>query len=257
MSILAKVEKPVAIISTWLYAAKLPGQVLAWFFPFYCLGCGREDETICDSCLEKAPRLERQVCPYCRISMAGGRTCDFCVRGGAVLRGLLVASVYEKKGLIAKSLHNFKYNGQLDYGKALVAFMNKFLEQEAQPNEMVICPIPLFPEKQRSRGFNQSEGLAKGINLYGERINLLKRVSYEKAQMTLSGEERLANVKGVFECIRENLPGNLEKVLLIDDVATTLATLEEAARVLLDAGVKEVFGLVLARENFEIETKRL
>lgn len=273
--------------------------ILAWLFPFYCLGCGREDETICGSCLEAAPRLEWQVCAYCRVLRAGGRTCDFCLRAGAALDGLLVASVYEKKGLMATSLHNFKYNGQMEYGKALVAFMNKFLEREKQllmgedsilkeRNDsqlvwgsekenfrlsgrwddkeylsclglegIVICPIPLFPEKQRSRGFNQSEILANGINLPWNRINLLRRISYNKAQMTLSGEARLDNVKGVFECVKENFPAGLACVLLIDDVATTLATLEEAARVLRDAGVREVYGLVLARENFEIETKRL
>lgn len=241
------------------------GEILAWIFPFYCLGCGIEDQTICESCLGKVPRLERQVCAYCRVSMVGGRTCDFCLEGGAELNGLLVASIYEKKGLLARGLHNFKYNGQMEYGKSLIGFINKFLDDrdqrveraDGQLKKMVICPIPLFPEKQRSRGFNQSEVLAKGINLLGKRINLLKRISYQKAQMTLSGEARLANVKGVFEFVRGSFPENPERVLLIDDVATTLATLEEAARTLRAAGVKQVYGLVLARENFEIETKRL
>ena len=233
-------------------------KILFWLFPFYCLGCGQEDRTLCNRCLEKVPRLERQVCAYCRVEMAGGRTCDFCFEEGAQLNGLLVASIYEKKSLLAKCLHNFKYNGQLDYGNTLIVLMNKFLlETEFNWGKITICPIPIFPEKQRSRGFNQCEILANGINIPGERSNLLKRISYQKAQMTLSGEARLANVKGVFEYNGENFPEKLEKVLLVDDVATTLATLEEAALTLRGAGVKEVYGLVLARENFEIETNRL
>ncbi len=252
-------------------------KLLNWIFPFYCLGCGKVDNAICEECLLGAPRCVKQVCGYCRVEAVGGKTCEFCVEGGAALSGLLVATVYTKKGLIAQGLHNFKYNGQMEFGEALVGFLDKFLEQEVTKSakrkaqsggncdddcgvklaEIIICPIPLFPAKELARGFNQSEFFARRISLDGERLNLLRRVSYNLAQATLSGAERLENVKGVFEFILDACEDLPEKVLLIDDVATTLATLEEAAWTLRNAGIKEVYGLVLAREDFETERKRL
>lgn len=231
--------------------------MIEWFFPFYCLGCGLEDNAICDECLERVPRLEGQVCPYCRVLSIGGRTCDFCAEGGAALDGLAVASVYEKRGLIARCLHNFKYNCQLEFGIKLGQFMNKFMTPQNfdfLKSDTIICPIPLFPAKEKMRGFNQSEILAQELAFSKNRKNLLKRVSYEKAQMTLNGEERTTNVKGVFEVL-EIIDG--AGVVLIDDVATTLATLEEAARTLRNAGFVNVYALVLAREEFEIETQML
>ncbi len=268
---------------------------LNWIFPFYCLGCGKVDNAICEECLLGAPRCVKQVCGYCRVEAVGGKTCEFCVEGGAALSGLLVATVYTKKGLIAQGLHNFKYNGQMEFGEALVGFLDKFLEQgvtksakrKAQSGgncdddcgvkiakrsvnsevcedfggvrleDFIICPIPLFPAKELARGFNQSEFFARRISLDGVRLNLLRRVSYKLAQATLSGAERLENVKGVFEFVSDACEDLPEKVLLIDDVATTLATLEEAAWTLRNAGIKDVYGLVLAREDFETERKRL
>jgi len=146
----------------------------------------------------------------------------------------------------------------MEFGEALIKFLNKFLERTALDSEWlsetVICPIPLFSEKQKIRGFNQSELIAAKICLEGPRLNLLERIAYQKAQMTLNEEERLKNVKGVFRFSGTAAP---RKVILIDDVATTLATLEEAAVTLKAAGVEKVYALVLARENFEIERKRL
>ena len=110
----------------------------------------------------------------------------------------------------------------------------------------MIIPVPMYKKKQRQRGYNQAETLAKEI---GKKLSLpvdakyLKRVRPTIPQKELGKKEREINLKNAFKTSENAV--KLEKVLLIDDIYTTGVTMDEAAKALLRSGVKEVRFLVL------------
>jgi ComF family protein len=112
-----------------------------------------------------------------------------------------------------------------------------------------LVPVPLHPRKKRSRGFNQSELLAReladrsGIPFLPE---LLKRIRSGPPQTTLSGEERRSNLRGAFAMKRRSSAAGLT-LILVDDVFTTGATLTACSHTLLEAGAEEVRAVTLAR----------
>lgn len=111
----------------------------------------------------------------------------------------------------------------------------------------VLVPVPLHAAKERERGYNQSELIALEVGrLTGVDVEtrVLTRVRNTRSQAGLDGDKRLANVKQAFRAARGSLAGR--HVVLVDDVVTTGATLRECARVLLDSGVAEVTGCVIA-----------
>ncbi len=119
--------------------------------------------------------------------------------------------------------------------------------------ELVVIPIPLHMRRERERGFNQAELLARNFSQRGGYIlddaNLL-RIKATESQTELDRDERHKNVKGVFSLKHpEILLG--KHVVLIDDVCTTGSTLNEAASVLWRAGVKEISCLVFAHGRFD------
>jgi len=111
-----------------------------------------------------------------------------------------------------------------------------------------LVPVPLHIRRERWRGFNQSQLIAEKLSdKFGIEIDChgLKRVKHGKAQAKLSKSERWENIKGSFFWEKESLSGR--NIILIDDVVTTGATLNEAAKVLKENGAGEVWGLVVAR----------
>ena len=117
------------------------------------------------------------------------------------------------------------------------------------PEFNLILPVPLHRAKLRQREFNQAAGLARRIGKYFEipvSTDNLQQIRSTKSQTKLTKAQRIANVKGAFRVKRaDELNG--KSVLLIDDVFTTGATVDECSKVLLAAGVKEVFVMTLAR----------
>ena len=107
--------------------------------------------------------------------------------------------------------------------------------------------MPLHKKRQRLRGFNQSEQLARAIskNFNLEINHNLIRIKHKKAQAKLHEKNRWENIKNCFSYQGKNL--NNKNILLIDDVATTGATLNECAKVLKENNAKEVWGLVVAK----------
>ena len=114
--------------------------------------------------------------------------------------------------------------------------------------ELILKYIPIGKESLKMRGFNQCEYLAKELGLRNNFtiLNTLKRVKDSKIQKTLKREERLKNIKGVFEIInKEEVKG--KKFIILDDVITTGATLHEAERVLKEAGVVQIKLLTMSK----------
>jgi|WetSurMetagenome_2_1015567.scaffolds.fasta_scaffold174260_2 competence protein ComFC len=230
--------------------------VLDILFPSFCLGCGKEGCFLCPVCLEKIPLQEEQVCPYCYSFSQGGSVCracrgdsgdGLCIETGDTgsLDALLSASVYTEKSLMAAAIHAIKYDFVRDLAVPLSRILAKTVIAHGL-KEYVLCPVPLHKKRQNWRGFNQSELLtdetARFSGLYAR--NLLERTSFSTPQMELKKEERSKNVFKAFRCSETVCP---PKILLVDDVATTLSTLNECAKALKAAGAVEVRGIVLAR----------
>jgi ComF family protein len=138
-------------------------------------------------------------------------------------------------------LHALKYDGRRSVAPPLSRMMAVHGRQVLQGADVVV-PVPLHRRRQRQRGFNQAEDLARGLGLPVARA--LRRVRATQPQVDLPADERRENVKDAFTIHR---PVNGAIIVLVDDVATTGATLEACARVLRDAGAKELRALTAAR----------
>ncbi len=142
-----------------------------------------------------------------------------------------------------------KYNGLFALTEPLAALMIQAWPSWRLPIHLAL-PVPLHPERKRSRGYNQSELLVRHLC---ERLELradphaLHRIRNTPPQVDLSGSDRISNVAGAFSAEPDKVRG--KNVLLVDDVYTTGSTLSEAARALLAAGASSVSGYCLARSS--------
>lgn len=168
---------------------------------------------------------------------------------------------YQKDKLAKKLIHALKYN----WVKEIVETLNVAMEKERSNIRKilfdVIVPVPLHPRRLRERGFNQSALIAEKIaELTGQPIagDLIKRKTYRRPQMEIKNRAaRVKNARGIFEIIEHRVSNNsafvqnrvLHKtVLIVDDVATTGATLKECARVLKNSGASKVLSFTLAQD---------
>lgn len=227
--------------------AKLKGTVLDFFFPRWCVGCGREGEFICASCRRSLSRVMPPLCPKCGKPQPSGVCCPACVGWQARIDG--IRSPFRFDGVMRQAIHQLKYRNLRALAQELAELLRDYLTASPMPGEVVV-PVPLHRKRLRERGYNQSSLLAKEL---GKLIKLpviddcLIRQRHAPPQArTLTVEERRSNVDGAFVCRDRRLLG--KQVLLIDDVSTSGATLDACAAALKAAGAISVWGLVLARE---------
>ena len=235
--------------------------ILDTLFPISCLSCGRGDDWLCNECLKNIELLSFQKCPICeKVITENGQTCPPC-KPKSHLDTLLVATNY-KDSSISKIIHLYKYRFIEDLSFPLGKILSKAFLQSNLPIPDFIIPIPLHPRRMRWRGFNQSQKLAECISenmAPGLKITIcndvLQRARFTSPQMRIKNyNQRLENLRNAF-IINENeqaLPQNVlhnKTVLLLDDVATTGATLFECAKTLKRYGVKKVSAIVVARQE--------
>lgn len=215
------------------------------FFPPHCVVCSRRGAFVCDACLVVFPLREQQCCPVCYIEARNGRVCDPC-RIRTRLDGLLVALPYEYLPL-KRLIKRMKYKYAEDLSVRLARLLAKVLPDVKRREEMTLCSVPLYSSKMRQRGFNQAELLARALSECRELefLDILERTRATDMQSQLGRDERRKNVNGAF-----TLQANIQlkgHYIIVDDIASTLSTLNECAKVLKGAGARSVWGLVLAR----------
>jgi ComF family protein len=228
-------------------------------FPIQCLGCGREGQWLCEKCarsLAPAPKVNNLVIP--------------------ALDKIFVAGDYNDKNL-ARLIKKFKYSFMFALGETLGRILGDFwasqlwlfpdldstdsassqvlsLNVSTSPEGLfspkagpLLVPIPLSTERLRWRGYNQAEILANFVSReFGYQISSdLIKIKNTEPQANLTEKTRLTNVAGCFRWAGPNLNGRT--IIIIDDVVTTGATINEAALCLRQAGAKKVYGLVLAK----------
>jgi competence protein ComFC len=208
----------------------------------FCEKCGRPVEGA------EAPDLEMLVCPTCVKNEWGGYAFDR-VRSWAVYEGALVRAILLLKfenidplgALFARLLEEVVADG----GAAFQAD--------------VVVPVPLHRQRERERGYNQAaliaKPLAKRLGLPYKSV-LLTRIRPRPDKHLLSYEERWESVRGAFATRPGSQVDNL-RVLLVDDVMTSGATLDSCAKTLREAGARSVIGLTVARAVLKNATERL
>lgn len=150
-------------------------------------------------------------------------------------------------GSLRQAIHRLKYASARDVVKPLAEMMIQFWRETPLPADVVV-PVPLHPHRQRERGYNQSMLLAQAFGSAAE-LAVADKVLFRRrntvSQTTLDAEQRRENVSGAFECAPAAVQDR--RVLLIDDVCTTGATLEACSVALKAGGARSVWALTLAR----------
>lgn len=216
-------------------------------FPKECVGCGKEKTWLCEKCLAEIIFIKSPTCPICPRLTEEGEYCSKHQKNKK-LKGVYIAAHY-KEGALREAIHAYKYEFIGELIKPLGQILSQALCEKLIDDETILVPMALHPRRLRQRGFNQAELLAQQISQISglEIMEGLKRIRYTKRQVDLNDKERAKNVEDAFVWTNpKKLSG--KKVLLVDDVITTGATLNEAAKALkTQAHAKEVWGLVLAK----------
>lgn len=215
------------------------GDFISLFFPHYCLACSRAlakgEEILCTACLIDLPktnyhlRLENQI----KNRLLGRLPLK---HGWAFLK-------FRKSGVVQHLLHQLKYNNHPEVGVKLgQAYGFELLNQGYDKEFDLIVPVPLHPSRQRKRGYNQSAQFALGLSdalkvAWTDSISIRTRSSVTQTHKTKA--ERWENVKDVFS-IKEYDVVKDKRILLVDDVITTGATLEACGQHLVECGCKEI-----------------
>lgn len=243
-------------------AAKiLKKTVLDALFPVFCLSCEREGFWLCRDCLAQMKILDFQVCPACENAVVEkGFLCRPCRDSRKFFLDGLVAAVSYEDPAAKRLVHNLKYRFVAGIAEPLAALMARALVRNDFPLPDFLVPVPLHPRRLRWRGFNQSQLLAESLSenlsplLKTEVLDILAREKHNPPQMEIKNyAARRRNVENIFslKASLDSARAKGKKILLIDDICTTGATLEECAKVLKTAGARKVFAAVVARQSLK------
>jgi ComF family protein len=240
-------------------------------FPRQCEACGADlagSETLfCWDCLASLPYLRPPFCARCGDFVAGDVPGDFvcasCARRAPAFD--LARSAFRFDGAVADAVRRLKYRAGVWIAPGLGAFLAetwRAVPEALRGRVDWVSPVPLAPERSRERGYNQA-GLLAGALARRLRLpcrEVLRRTRDTGTQTKLSAQERRKNVRGAFAVrapyrARNRLlarwfpPVEGKRILLVDDVITTGATVDECARALKAAGAAAVYALSVARGN--------
>ena len=218
-------------------------------FPKFCQGCFAEGTYLCLACQAKI-QAPAERCLGCSKNSLLGRTHPECRSRDIALSALLVAADYENEA-IRNLVWNLKYNSVKEIADILALILADYFVNRELTDYFAgsaVIPVPMREKRKRMRGFNQAElvasQFAKRLGL--EYLPILSKNKETKSQVELERNERLKNVEGKF-MVKPTPSLGERKIILIDDVAATGATLNECAKVLKQRQVSEIWGLVVAR----------
>lgn len=236
----------------FLFLIKAKNLALDILFPPLCLNCQKSvddrNKLICEKCLSLIKFNNTLFCPVCRARLPENK--KICHYDSQYL--LAAAGNYDDT-VLQNLIHCFKYKYLKGLAPVLGEITLKYLGilnlTSLNLKSFIVVPIPLHPKKERQRGFNQAkliaEFLAQELNL--ELIEPLKRVKNTEQQAKLKDQdERIKNINGCFEIKNPEQIGH-KNILLIDDVFTSGATINEAVKILKANGASKIITLVLAK----------
>lgn len=216
-------------------------------YPKRCPLCGNilpfKSGSVCGECFSQQKRIKPPFCMKCGKTI-GDETEEYCRDCIAIPKHYTKGfPVFAYVGGIKEALYSFKYKNQREYADFFAECICAQYGDEIRTLQIDgLVSVPVHPSKKRARGYNQAEVLAKAL---GKQLELpvypsyLKRVVNTNPQKELNDKTRMKNLKNAFK-IGENAI-KLKKVLLVDDIYTSGATIEACTRVLLEADVEEVY----------------
>jgi len=219
--------------------------LISLFYPRLCPACQKNllqyEKVICSHCLTHLPETN--------YHFDKDNPLNDLFKGRVELKQVSALLFYQKGNIVQNLLHQLKYKGQQAIGIELGQYYGeKLIQQIDFANIDLIIPIPLHPKKQKQRGYNQSECLAKGLSKsmnIAYYTDILQRESFTQTQTKKDRFNRWKNVKDVFTVTDyERIDG--KKILLCDDVLTTGATIEAAAQILVQGTEIELFVVTIA-----------
>lgn len=226
-----------------------------------CVNCGREIKSgetrynFCAECTVKLPTVDGHRCKICGAPLSGEEDyCDNCTRYDRYFDSERAPLVYDGEG--KELIKKLKFGNKRYVAEELAKMMSdEFIKEEVGAD--VITAVPMTDKEIRERGFNQSYLLAEGV---AKRLRLnfcrtLVKTKETDRQKMLTAKERRKNLKGVF-AVSDKSPIKGKSVLLIDDVFTTGATVNECAAVLKKAGAVKVYALTACISVFKPEGER-
>lgn len=245
-----------------------PQYVFEWcldtIFPIKCIECGEfprfpKREYVCKKCVTGLSVKENFECIGCKATTPLGKTCINC-RNTESIDQLLIVADY-KDPAVVKIIKLLKYRFVVEAIKPISAIMQKYIYRIGKykklniiEDEPIITFVPLRYDRLNWRGFNQAELIAKALADIVQqtvRPDIILRIKSSKPQAEIKErEERLKKPKGIFGMAdKAGIAG--KTIILVDDICTTGATLNECARILKNpptgGGAKKVIGFVVAR----------
>ncbi|KAF0127122.1 MAG: phosphoribosyltransferase [Elusimicrobia bacterium] len=227
------------------------GLLLNALLPRTCAHCAEDlpagtEQPLCGACLTSLERPAGPLCPVCGLPGADG-PCPACREAPRPFD--LARSAFLFTPPLRSLTHAFKYSGRTSLARPLALLMAAELPRCPELGTFdAVVPVPLHPSRERRRGYNQAALLARelaGLSGSSFEPGAVRRVRETRPQVDLRRRERLENVRGAFEAG----PGAKgRRFLVVDDVATTLATAGDAARALKEAGAAGAAVFTLARE---------
>lgn len=225
-----------------------------------CLLCGqvvKREISLCKACESDLP-INDHACPVCAIPIKNTQanlTCGQCIKSPPSYD--YGYSVFRYEMPIVKMVSQMKFSKKLSYASILASLLAKsYAKNEAAYGiPEAILPVPLHNKRLVQRGYNQSLELSRKLSKQLRKpllLDFIKRVTETQAQTELNKKQRRQNVKGSFEALKKS---TYKHILVIDDVVTTGATINEVARVLKNSGVTTVGFLSIARAQLEKNNK--
>lgn len=220
-------------------------KIVDFFFPHFCPVCGEVDELLCNKC-ERELGIASQICPVCNEESPMGWTHKQCKSQNS-LDGLISLFEYGDPS-VRKVVDSIKY----DFNSELVPRLFEKLKIEVGIDFDYLVPVPLHFYRHNWRGFNQADLIAKALESQmsgAKNKDLLIRNKNTVQQVKMTNKiGRQKNVVGVFDLNPKTNNVDLigKKVLLVDDVFTTGASMSECCKVLKKAGVDVIWGFALA-----------